>query len=166
MDRAFVDACAGGDVAQADSLLIRGARLNAVIPDYWDGLGYSGMAMAICCGRPHMVRYLLDAGADPNEINEGQPALVDAFLYGRVACAKVLISGKANPLLLGEDGGSILHAAVMSDNIAAVKLALEYDSRLDLVDRSGNTPFALAQSLKYPNGNAIVHLLNPGKTGQ
>ena len=63
IDHAFVMAANSGQQAVAATLLARGAEINATPPGYhWHGAAIHAAAWR---GDEHLVRWLLDAGADP-----------------------------------------------------------------------------------------------------
>lgn len=102
---AAFDACQTGDVAALRSL-IDGKRLdlrNEIISD----LGHDAVQVASRYGRASLLRYLLvELGLDPNRpcTLSGKRALHYATQHAHADCVELLISSKANPLLVDHQG--------------------------------------------------------------
>jgi len=81
------------DSQQAESLLTRGAEINAS-----NAHGMTALMRAAASGRMRMVRVLLEHGADPNRVrNDKFTALMLAAFSGHQEIVRILIEHGANP---------------------------------------------------------------------
>jgi len=77
-------------------------------------------------GHKAALQLLLDMGADINEINAGgNTALLDAVLYNRLSCAKILIDKGADPTLSTDYGANVLHYAAWSSSSEMIRFFLD-----------------------------------------
>ena len=164
------------DVARM--LIDAGADVNAA-----DSRGSTPLDGTCCCQELAVIRLLLEHGADPNkgtplveaagndnldvvrlllqygaDASRGAPILAAAE-RGDVDLVKLLVERGANPLVRGGwRNDSLLHAAVMSREMAMVELALDYRAGVDARDSDGRT--ALQRALRHGGiGGDVWNLL-------
>jgi len=120
-DTALMAAALGGHVEAAKVLIANGAEIN--------GSGWTPLHYAAFQGRPAMVRFLLEAGANKNAIapNEYTPLML-AVRNGHEEAAKVLLYGDPDVNYKTRSGGD-----------TALKLALQkgYEPVVSLLKRAG-----------------------------
>jgi len=95
----LVEACTSGDLAKVQQFVKAGARVNET-----NGEGQSPLLCAIFSGKSDVVAFLLQKGADPNQIARcpesqcpSHPALVFAVYMGDRKIVKLLLDAKADP---------------------------------------------------------------------
>jgi hypothetical protein len=144
IERKFVEACDRGDIPKAKEMLSQGAKIDVIIFCYETVvkhyLDHSGLSIAVRRGHLDVVKFLAEAGANLNIVVGGLTALMDAFLYGDLACAQLLIDLGADPNVVTESG-NILHAAGSSNSLEAVKLALKYCQGVEVMNSDGDPPW-------------------------
>lgn len=112
------------------------------------------------------VAQLLAGGADPNEAENGRPALVIATVDDDIQIAAMLVKDGARLNDPDEEGNTPLHHAAELNRVEVVRLLLDAGASVDPTNRDGITPLMLAAS----HGHAIVVQLllakgaNPAKT--
>ncbi len=104
------------------------------------------------------VKFLLEAGADPNCVWYGYTLLVDA-IYS-VECVKLLISAGADVNEVNEMGRFPLQAAVDCWNAECVKVLLEAGANVNQMDRQRRT--ALMKAAKTGQTDSVKLLLESG----
>lgn len=180
------------DYAFAARMIDAGADIAA-----FDRNGNALLHAAVLAGRPDLVRQLLARGANPDtpsaaprvewryEANfrsgdyqvPAKAPLLLAAEGGSAEIMELLLDAGATAAFRGEDGGTILHAAVASGRAAAVAVALRANPDPDVVDANGRTPLhLLLQEREAPpaEGAQIMRLLAargartdlPNKRGQ
>jgi ankyrin repeat protein len=105
---------------------------------------------------------LLKAGADPNAIGYDDQAfpLECAALHGHVPVLATLLQFGADVHKADKDGMTALHAALMLDGEAAVKLLLLHKPDVNAATFNGSTPLHFASGLEDPP--VILMLLSSG----
>jgi ankyrin repeat protein len=105
---------------------------------------------------PHLVRILLDAGADPNAYENYRgwaPLLHSLFPYGdeavHVEVLRLLLASGADPNARGRGGGTALMNAVGRVSPGIVGLLLDYRADPNLTNDDGSTPLMLAVRKGY-----------------
>jgi ankyrin repeat protein len=87
---------------------------------------YTPGLLAAAAGNEELLKELLAAGADVDEVDEeGRTALHFAAGYGEIACAKLLIDAKAKLDLVDNNQNTALHYAAGYGQAESVKLLVE-----------------------------------------
>jgi len=133
-----------GSTAAAIALLDAGAD-----PGVKDRQGNASLHTASQRGNLPLVQSLLAHGASVFTVNmvpeargrvaAGQTPLFLAARGGHLDVIKALLQAGSDPHYRAPDGVSFLMAAVGSANVAAVRLAYEYDRDVDVVTKDGST---------------------------
>ena len=122
---------------------------------------------AIEAEEPTMVKFLLDNGADPNFIEEGNYMPLHAAVESRVSQSVELLLAhqaedrRANPNLAPDDEDSLVHMAARRDLMEIVKLLLENGAH----DWKGSQLPLLAYSIEWSSPNVVDYLLTLVKDG-
>jgi ankyrin repeat protein len=176
-------AVAKGDTAWARALLAEGTLVN---PVRWDGGGL--LTVAVQHNRMEMLRFLLDAGFDPDEhvsqgegdwvaYSQGYP-LWHAAALGRRKMAEVLLEHGANPNVHVDSSGSAVysayshkqwelvdvlrrHGGVVSTDIAGIYRQTDL-ARQMLADEDRGTLAAGAVSLGKPVAHELLQFGGSG----
>jgi uncharacterized protein len=150
-DTPLTHAASLGHLEMVELLLLNGAR--------FDVCGLHGCALA-SASSPAIVERLVAAGADPNFAGEGEPALLQALLFGRRAVAEALVRAGARPEVQGAFGETVLHAAATHGDVDTVQWVLGLNIDIHAKDASGGTALhAAAAGGSIPT---IEHLLAVG----
>jgi uncharacterized protein len=112
------------------------------------------------------VAQLLAGGQDPNQVDNGEPALVIAAVDDNTQIATMLVKAGARLNDGDEEANTALHHAAELDHINMVRMLLDAGAAVDPENRDGVTPLMLAASRGYVT---VVELLlakgaNPAKT--
>lgn len=106
-------------------------------------------ALMIACAHSHeeVVEVLLDAGADPNMVNNlGRTALMYSCLYQKKYQVQMLINNGANPNLRGgKDVIPALHKAVENDSPEIIEMLLNEGANPKMTDSRGLTAIEIAE---------------------
>jgi hypothetical protein len=167
----LIKAASRGDIRAVDSLIGKGADVNAVDEDGSSALlstvsGLSFFKKQVIRGRivkwrptpleaiKKTVRLLLKAGANPNVIGEYGTPLLSAAGSDCLPVVRMLVEAGADPNLQNDWGHSPLASAVLCGRAKIVAYLLEVgaDPRLEDVDgRSvlGHAKFALQRGREY-----------------
>jgi ankyrin repeat protein len=90
-------------------------------------------------GHLHLVRFLLDRGADVNATHQyNRSALYDAAFEGHVQVVRLLLERGAKINAKTEEGNTALHAGL--ENSDVVKILLEKGASVDARERMERTP--------------------------
>ena len=151
------NAAARGDVAVVRLLLEKGAD-----PNLPDADGSTVLSRALEEDRLEVVRLLIANGAKVNVASQGggmkgTPPLILAVLGGNVPIVEILIRAGADVKATDpQTGGTALHGACGTGNIALARLLLAKGSPVDPRDSMGGTPLMEAAMAGKPE---LVKLL-------
>ncbi|WCJ32732.1 ankyrin repeat protein [Euphorbia peplus] len=96
-------------------------------------------------GEFYLVDALLKHNVDINAVNlDGMSALSKAILCRKQAITNYLLRESASPFVRDEDGATLLHYAVQTANLPAIKILLLYNVDINLQDNDGWTPLHVA----------------------
>ncbi|MBN2081963.1 ankyrin repeat domain-containing protein [bacterium] len=149
-------ACISGNIKIVDLLLDQGLSINAT-----DDLRHSTPLVAAIenlDADPAFIKALLERGADVNaaETDFGYSPLLLAARLGHFEICQLLIAHDADLAYTTQDGSTVLHAAVASDNAQLVAFLLSLPVDLWATDKEGRT--ALDRAEEY-NCNQVLPLL-------
>ena len=129
------------DISTLQLLIDNGADVNAVSI----GLEFTPLDLAACAGRPEIVHYLLDAGANPRCVSHSGSTAISYCSseadVGHLAILELLLEAGTDPNVVGSHGECALFSAVRFGNFRAVRLLLDHVARRELVELS---PFSWA----------------------
>lgn len=146
LDRDLIAAAEGGDATAVESLLARGASVNAQ-----DEKLDSAFLIAGARGRTDVLKLLVPAGADLKSTNRyGGTALIPACHYGHVETVRYLLGTRIDVNHVNKLGWTaLLEAVILGDGGPAhteiVRLLLAHGAQPALADREGVTPLAHAR---------------------
>jgi ankyrin repeat protein len=148
-----------------EKLLVQANKTQSQIPKEILNGRNAPMVWAAENGHEYVVKELLKAGADHNQMFGAQKPLHKATIKGHEAITKLLLNAGANP---NARSGTFtpLHYAASNNHKAIAKLLLvagaDPNARTN-VDNDGQTPLCLAEKF---NGNEVAQLLRDYKRKQ
>ncbi len=157
----FMRACSSGQPKAVDLMLEHGAKTDVV-----DDNGFTPLMMACQNGSmKSAVEKLLDAGCDPDQVNNfGMTALhtaaSSAWSDEGVEIVKLLAEKVSDVNLLSEHNGTPLSCSVATNRSAAVKAILDRDADLELVPEG--YPAYLIQAVTNGNATMTGYLIDAG----
>jgi uncharacterized protein len=102
-----------------------------------------GLIAAVRNNNTTEVKKLLEAGADPNTIDDDSDnVLMNAAMYASVECMNALLQKKANPNLKNKHGQTAL--MFCSHDVEKLKSLLQFGADINVRSTSGNTPLLVA----------------------
>jgi ankyrin repeat protein len=148
------EAAAAGDDARVREIVGRDpAQANGVAPD-----GYSALGLAAFFKRREVVRYLLDAGADPRPASrQGSfTPLHSAVATDAGACdieiVRMLLDKGADPNARSQSGSTPLHTAAFTGDSASLDLLLKHGADPAVRSNDGKT----AKDIATERGHVAV----------
>ncbi|MBW9070162.1 ankyrin repeat domain-containing protein [Agrobacterium pusense] len=163
----IVSAVKTGNLEEVKRLIAEGADFEVRVPvtGTFDD-DYTPLGLAVREGHAEIVRFLLDAGADPRRtigLMRGSP-LHDAAYFGKSDHIDILVSPTKRGQTLVEldaqgpyNGLTALHDAVWHGYVGAVVALVHAGARRDLKTHSGLTPLSMATLYGY---DEIVEILS------
>jgi ankyrin repeat protein len=92
-------------------------------------------------GNPYSVRWLLEAGANPNRAFESGATPLHAAAESRsVDCCRILIEHGVTVDVMDDEGRTPLLCAIENSNIRNAELLLEHGASVGVRDKSGRGP--------------------------
>ena len=152
-DVALHQAAIAGDLAAAREAVAAGAGVSSQDVEH----ASAPLQWAAAFGHADVARFLLDAGADVNAVDEnGDAPLSSAVLNGHAPVVRLLLDGGAD--VNAEDGGGStpLLVAIMARRTALLPLLLAAGSDVNFRRYNGSTPLMEAAEAGDPG---TVHLL-------
>lgn len=143
----LIRATTSGDLNTVESVLHEMINMDAGGPD-----GGWPLAIAAQRGYLNIMKRLLQAGADPNLIDQktGLTPLKLAASWGQTEAAKLLLKRGADVNFQGpmnikwNNGWSPLHQAASGEHVEVVDVLLENDAKIGVLDVQGATPLMRA----------------------
>jgi hypothetical protein len=166
LNNQLIEAVHAGDTPKVESLLNRGADVNAMSPTGPDHYYTYPLTMAIQDDSPKVVRVLLDRGANPNINFRNETPLMGAADKNDVEIIRLLLSHGANIEERNDDSVTALVVAVESHDADAVQALLEGGASCDDTDASGKSVREVARATDWEDTpdmvsreKQILHLL-------
>ena len=151
----LMHAAALGNIGTLTLLLDKGADINARSAN-----GATALMWAV--NDAVKVRLLVERGADVNAVSEnGRSALLLAAMSDRSASVvRLLLSHKADPLVVDKDGTTVLMAAALGGDTDTVRQVLNTGANVNAANVIGNT--ALMTAVTIGNVDVVRQLLAKG----
>jgi uncharacterized protein len=145
-----------GDANEVQQLIDAGVEVDRMAPD-----GHTPLLDAAREGHTELVRTLLEAGADPRIVDQGNMKATPAHKAGYMGHADVARLLVADPRLELDaqgpfNGFTPLHDAIWHGHTETARVYIDAGARLDLRALDGRTPLEMARDYDYPE---IVELL-------
>ncbi|GFO40282.1 ankyrin-3 [Plakobranchus ocellatus] len=146
----------------ATFLVERGAHVNRSLPD---------KSPLVCAAYkdPEIVRYLLEKGADINEVGDemGNTLLMTAILprgilrnvFDRFDLIQFLLDFGADPNRVNSKGDTALHIAVAEQKLDVVSKLLDAGADLEVPDSGGRTPLLMADMINKQGKDGLTPLM-------
>ena len=141
------EAAAAGDAGRVREIVGRDpAQANAVAPD-----GYSPLGLAAFFKRREVVRYLLDAGADPSHASRqgGFTPLHSAVATDAgavdVEIVRLLLAKGADPNARSQSGSTALHTVGFTGDRASLDLLLKHGADPGIKNNDGKSAADIAR---------------------
>jgi len=131
-----------------------------------DFLDDTPLLSAISCDQVELVRFLLEAGADPNvRVNDGYTCLLSACeskVSESVEIVRLLIASGAELGTTGTNGYTPLHMAAAHGSVEKLKLLLEAGSEVDRRTEIDGCTTPLMEAARAGHPGAVELLLEHG----
>lgn len=128
-------------------------------------MSLSCLHQAVCLGRLHQIRLLLDVGVNPKIVdNQGRTPLMVAACASKdtmaTRIARLLLSRGAVVECVDDQGRTALSYACQHGHCKLVKLLIDDDCDINKADKEGNTPLMYAaMSGNVPTLREILHVV-------
>ena len=158
-------AAANGDLAQIDTAIRQGAKLDdlslCTVTDLYGkskSQSLTGLQAAAIQRQAAAMRHLLELGAKPNAKNAaGNTALFYAARTGDQRLAQILIDAHADPNIANDGKLTPLFIALLLDKRPMVKLLLEHGADPNWKDQLGVTPLFF---ICFFDSNTVAQMYN------
>ena len=142
-----------GDTRAVAAYLGRGADINK------RSGGVTLLDGAAINGKPDIVRFLLQKGADPNVRNQqGRPPVYYAIIWRHPDVVKLFVESGMNLHVRDNYGETLLHLASQGD-ASDVRLLVGHGLHVNVLDKSGDTPlFSAAATDNAPVAAELIKL--------
>jgi len=141
------EAAAAGDAKRVREIVARDPKqASAIAPD-----GYSALGLAAFFKRREVVRYLLEAGADPQPASRqgGFTPLHSAVATDAgdrdIEIVRMLLEKSANPNAKSQSGSTPLHTVAFTGDREGLDLLLKHGADPKIANRDGKTAAAIAR---------------------
>lgn len=128
-------------------------------------MSFSCLHQAVCSGRLHQIRLLLDIGVKPKIVdNQGRTPLMMAACASKdsvaTRIARLLLSRGARVECVDHHGRTALSYACQHGHCKLVKLLIDEDFDINMADKEGNTPLMYAaMSGNVPTLREVLHVV-------
>ena len=120
--------------------------------------GFTPIIIAAAHGHTDAIKYLIEAGADANKVNEnGVTSLMYAAASGHIDTMETLLEdGKVDLNGVHSNGGTALIEASTGNSAASVKFLIEKGAKVDGIDNDGVTPLMAVASQGNLEGQSLI----------
>ena len=168
MDKELHKHSLAGNFERMENLLFKGVNPNGSEEfkrERDNYLGNTPLIHSASRGQTHLVKLLLNHGADPNKVNKNAPhlnALMIAVQGKHQDMVKLLLNEGASPDMFSRSswGSPLLRAAGQKDSKEMVKMLLKAGANPNATDPNGYTPLHMAA--QSPQEDVVEMLLHSG----
>lgn len=154
-DADFIESLRKDDAEWIYNALQAGQDANVESPS-----GHNALSIAAIEDRPHLIKLLLDHGADVDRVSHSASALIYATSLNQSRCVEELLNAGADPRVTSTDGKTALHYAALKGHTELIEKLLDFGALPDARDGEGNTPLMLA--IQKQDLDGVRLLLNRG----
>ncbi|HEY0076276.1 MAG TPA: ankyrin repeat domain-containing protein [Abditibacteriaceae bacterium] len=158
-----------GNVEQIQSLLDSGANIESRERGRGPAVNFTPLYWAVTQKKTENALFLLQKGADPNSKNDDFTPFTRAVEQGDLRVVRAMLAKGAHPnavapYLFTQVPTPVLLAAAQRNNIAVLKLLLDYGANPNVQDEQGHTP--IAEVISQNQRRAALALLEKGAVPQ
>ncbi len=135
----LIQSLRGGNVVEAYEALRAGADPNHDSSD-----GGAALPLAISLGDSKLVAALIKAGAEVNQLHQGNTPLCQAVEQGNIAITQMLIENGASTSTCGRNGWTPMYRAAWNGNVEMMNLLVSAGADINAVDSQGDTALSWA----------------------
>ena len=153
------EAATAGDAERVRALLAKDRALT----NAWSSDGFFPLGLAAFFKRPAVAKVLLEHGADPRMASKPagftplHSAVADDAGSEVDELVRMLIDAGADPNARSASGGTPLHTAGFTGNLAVTEMLLAAGADPEATDAKGLTPLDHARERSHPEVAAILH---------